>query len=196
MVNVNSTPNVLSRPTLFFSVALAVQLRKVAACEAALERVVLEADEALGTYAQAGRTSSDQVSIAADFAKRSTPRSVLRVVLLITLLRYYDGVLILLLLLVVLLVCCWCYFDYFTFLLNALAPTIVADVLNKPLRTMVIVSAHDNPSPVSFPSRKPGTGYIIDLVYFCFVLSRCFFRLSFLASFLIPFSSHLAQITI
>lgn len=36
------------------------QLRKVAACEAALERVVLEADEALGSYGQVGRPTSDQ----------------------------------------------------------------------------------------------------------------------------------------
>ncbi|CAN0417277.1 unnamed protein product, partial [Ectocarpus fasciculatus] len=39
-----------------------LKLRKVAACEAALERVVLEADEALATYGQMGRTSSDQAS--------------------------------------------------------------------------------------------------------------------------------------
>lgn len=37
------------------------QLRKVAACEAALERVVLEADEALVNHGQMGRTGSDQV---------------------------------------------------------------------------------------------------------------------------------------
>lgn len=37
------------------------QLRKVAACEAALERVVLEADEAVGSYGQMPRAMSDQV---------------------------------------------------------------------------------------------------------------------------------------
>lgn len=37
------------------------QLRKVAACEAALERVVLEADEALVNHGQMARTGSDQV---------------------------------------------------------------------------------------------------------------------------------------
>lgn len=37
------------------------QLRKVSACEAALERVVLEADEALVNHGQMARTGSDQV---------------------------------------------------------------------------------------------------------------------------------------
>lgn len=48
---------VLPRPGMM----AARQLRKVAACEAALERVVLEADEALGTYGLMGRSTADQV---------------------------------------------------------------------------------------------------------------------------------------
>lgn len=48
------------------------QLRKVAACEAALERVVLEADEALVTHGQMGRTGSDQVHTAASAPSSSS----------------------------------------------------------------------------------------------------------------------------
>lgn len=42
-------------------VVLVGQLRKVAACEAALERIVIEANEALGSLTFLGRTTSDQV---------------------------------------------------------------------------------------------------------------------------------------
>lgn len=49
------------RSLFWLSVVLIGQLRKVAACEAALERIVLEANEALGTLTCLGRTTSDQV---------------------------------------------------------------------------------------------------------------------------------------
>lgn len=46
----------------FLDIFVSRQLRKVAACEAALERVVVEADEAVGSYGGGmSRATSDQV---------------------------------------------------------------------------------------------------------------------------------------
>ena len=53
----------------FIMCRLIGQLRKVAACEAALERIVLEADEALGSFNNMGRSNSDQVRVSMPFLK-------------------------------------------------------------------------------------------------------------------------------
>lgn len=59
----HSSVHELHVTTLIVLVIPIGQLRKVAACEAALERIVLEANEALGTLTFLGRTTSDQVML-------------------------------------------------------------------------------------------------------------------------------------